>query len=85
VIKKFKNPVVRAYQIEELGLSDPIGSELKILAMRLSDIEDDACINKTPNHVTEHIRVKNELVRIGRELKANQAGEINLSSYAQKT
>ncbi len=87
VIKKFKSPIVRAYQTDELGLADPIGGELKELAVRYSKIQDAIDINgQKPEHMEELLYLKKQMVRIGRELEANtQHGEVNLSSCAQKT
>ena len=63
---KYKTSFVRAYQRNELGISDPIGQDLKALAMKMAQLEneiDDSADSKTAAHVKSHIKMKQELVK----------------------
>ena len=88
VIKHYKSTLVRSYQVNELDINDPIGSELKIIAMKLAAIQDasDEVDGPTLEHVKQSVALRKELVRLGRELKNNERREcVNLSSCEQKT
>lgn len=80
--------MVRSYQYNELGIGDPVGSELKSLALKLAAIQDSADYNDgmKPEHLSQSIRIKKEIIRLGREIKNNERRErVNLSSSVQKT
>lgn len=66
--------MVRSYQMNDLGVIDPIASELKVLAMELARIEEECDMSDSPKrsvHVQSSIRIKRDFVRLGRELIRN--------------
>ena len=88
VIKNYKSSVIRSYQLNELDISDPIASELKSLALKLAAIQDEAddCDGMTKKHVEHTVKIKKDIIRLGRELKNNERHyRVSLSSCEQKT
>ena len=88
VIKHYKNSAVRSYQVNELGITDPIGSELKQLAKQLAAIQEEADLNGgfTKAHVDQNVKIKREFIRLGQELRLSAKDEsVSSSSYAQRT
>ena len=88
VIKHYKNSAVRSYQENELGITDPIGGELKQLAKQLAVIQEEADLNGgfTKAHVDQNVKIKREFIRLGQELRLSTKDEsASSSSYVQRT
>lgn len=87
-IKRYKSDSIRSYQQNELGIDDPIGDELKSLALKLAAVQDEADYDNgmTKHHVERTVKIKKEIIRLGRELKNNERHySVNLSSCEQRT
>lgn len=87
-IKRYKSDSIRSYQRNELGIDDPIGDELKSLALKLAAIQDEADYSGGAKkaHVEKTVKIKREIIRLGRELKNNERHDsVSLSSCEQKT
>lgn len=89
VIKRYKNDCVRSYQKNELGIQDPVGDDLRHLAKQLARIEDESDESdgkKSTSHVQQTIKIRKELVRLGREIMRDEKVKITFSdsSYEQK-
>lgn len=89
-IKRYKNDYVRSYQKNELGIHDPIGDDLRQLAKQLAWIEDESDKidgDKSISHVQQTVKIKKQLVKLGREIMREEKVKITFSesSYEQKT
>jgi len=83
-INRFKTDTVRSYQINELGINDPIAIDLKELAIKYADLQDDIDAGIEPDHVPKALKMRKEMVRLGREIKRLEAASATTSSCGQQ-